>query len=429
MTTEDRFARNLSAWLAEDGAHRVSDHLAEVLVHSAATRQRPWWSSPERWLPVDTTLRPRPFNFPSAGRLLTVALLVLLAAAIAVFAIGSQQHRLPPPFGLARNGPLVTSHDGDIYAVDQVTAVERLLVGGDGYDFSPMYSRDGTKLVFLRSDGRPSSTPGVDVMLTMVVANADGTGVHAVTPPTKDLDWFDWSPDSTRIAYVSAKQLFVVPAVGGEPTRIRSTGPMHFPTWLPPDGKEIVYRLETTSPAIFAIAADGSGNRHKLDPKPASNASDYQGIAVAPDGKHIAFTRWPNDTDPALPSIFAVDVATGEEHGFSGMSDTGQRGTAYSPDGTRVAYARIYPTGGYELVVANADGSGNEQTVGKRRPGPNDGADIDASWAFTPDGTALLVRYGSDDVGKGYVLPLDGSPTTELGSGVFQFNDQQRLAP
>ena len=31
MTTEDRFARNLSAWLAEDGAHRVSDHLAEVL--------------------------------------------------------------------------------------------------------------------------------------------------------------------------------------------------------------------------------------------------------------------------------------------------------------------------------------------------------------------------------------------------------------
>ena len=85
MTTEDRFARNLSAWLAEDGAHSVSDHLAEVLVHSAATRQRPWWSSPERWLPVDTTLRPRPFNLPSAGRLITVALLVLLAAAIAVF--------------------------------------------------------------------------------------------------------------------------------------------------------------------------------------------------------------------------------------------------------------------------------------------------------------------------------------------------------
>src|SRR4029079_3822350 len=153
--TEDRFARNLSAWLAEDGAPRVAAHLAEVLVHSAATRQRPWWSSPERWLPVDTTLRPRPFNLPSAGRVLNVALLVLLAAAIAVFAIGSQQHRLPPPFGLARNGPLVTSQDGDIYAVAQVAAVERLLVGGDGYDFSPMYSRDGTKLVFLRSDGRP----------------------------------------------------------------------------------------------------------------------------------------------------------------------------------------------------------------------------------------------------------------------------------
>ena len=427
MTADDRFARNLSAWLAEDGAHRVPDHLAEVLVHSAATRQRPWWSSPERWLPVDTTLRPRLFNAPSAGRLLAVAMLILLVLAIAMFAIGSQ-HRLPPPFGLARNGTIVTSHDGDIYAVDPATAVERLLVADDSYDFSPVYSRDGTKLVFLRSDGRPSSTRGVDVMLTMVVANADGSDVHAVTPLTKNLDWFDWSPDSTRIAYVSAKELFVVDAVRGEPVRIRSTGPMHFPTWLPPDGKEIVFRLETMSPGIFAIAADGSGKRRELDMKPPSNEFDYQSIAVAPDGKHIAFTRWSDDSDPWVPNIFAMDVATGEEHAFPGVPGTGQRSPAYSPDGTRIAYARIYPTGGYELVVANADGSGNEQTIGKRRLGPRDGGSIDGSWAFTPDGTALLVSYGTDSLRKGFVLPLDGSPTRELGSGGFQFLDQQRLA-
>ena len=42
----------------------------------------------------------------------------------------------------------------------------------DGFDFSPIFSRDGTKLVFLRSDG-PLTEPAV---LTLVVANADGSG-------------------------------------------------------------------------------------------------------------------------------------------------------------------------------------------------------------------------------------------------------------
>ena len=57
MTTRDTFGRDLSLWLREEGEHRVPDHLAEVLVRSAATRQRPWWSSLERWLPMDLTAR------------------------------------------------------------------------------------------------------------------------------------------------------------------------------------------------------------------------------------------------------------------------------------------------------------------------------------------------------------------------------------
>ena len=59
MTTNDVFGRNLSTWLHEDAEHHVPDHLAEVLQRTAVTRQRPAWSSLERWLPMDTTLRPR----------------------------------------------------------------------------------------------------------------------------------------------------------------------------------------------------------------------------------------------------------------------------------------------------------------------------------------------------------------------------------
>ncbi len=70
-----------------------------------------------------------------------------------------------------------------------------------------------------------------------MVANADGTGLRSVTPPTESLDWFDWSPDGTQIAYAAAQELHVVDVRGGEPRKFAGTGPVHFPTWLPPNGE------------------------------------------------------------------------------------------------------------------------------------------------------------------------------------------------
>jgi Tol biopolymer transport system component len=425
MTTNDAFERTLSAWLHEDGEHHVPDHLAEVLQRTAATRQRPAWSSLERWLPMDTTLRPRLVNLPTASRLLLIAGLLIALAILTIVTVGSRQPRLPEPFGLARNGVMVSSRDGDLYLIDRVTTDSRLIAVGDGYDFSPIFSRDGTRMVFLRSDGPlPSSGPAT---LALFVAKADGSEPRAVTPPTQNLDWFDWSPDGTRIAYMATGGLWVVDVADGQPKRLDGTGPAHFPTWLPPDGNEIVFRLETTSPAIFAIAADGSGQRRRLSTTPANNRFDYQSIALSPDGKHVTFTRWSPD---GLPRVFALDVATGKEMAFPMSAGVGQRGAAaYSPDGLLVAYARIFQGGDFQLVVAKADGSGNERPIGPRKTGPPGGTEVPATWAFTPDGTALMVRYGDDADGTTHLLPLDGSPATDLGSGGFEFLDIQRLAP
>jgi hypothetical protein len=115
---------------------------------------------------------------------------------------------------------------------------------------------------------------------------------------------------------------------------------------------------------------------------------------------------------------------------FPMSAGVGQRGAAaYSPDGLLVAYARIFQGGDFQLVVAEADGSGNERAIGPRRSGPPGGTEVPATWAFTPDGTALMVRYGDDADGTTHLLPLDGSPATDLGSGGFEFLDIQRLAP
>ena len=132
-----------------------------------------------------------------------------------------------------------------------------------------------------------------------------------------------------------------------------------------------------------------------------------------------------------MPGVYALDVATGAETRFPTAAGTGQRGAApYSPDGKFVAYARVYPEGAFELVVADADGSGNERVIGPKKPAPTDGSEVPASWAFTPDGTALIVRYGNDDAAATQLLPLDGSPASDIeGSGGLEFVDVQRLAP
>lgn len=431
MMTNDVFGRNLSTWLHEDAEHHVPDHLAEVLQRTAATHQRPAWSSLERWLPMDTTLRPRLVMLPRASRLVLAAALILILAALAIVAVGSYRSRVPEPFGLARNGMIVTSRDGDLYVIDPATVESRPISVGDGFDFSPIFSRDGTKMTFLRSDG-PISEPAV---LTLYVANADGSDVRAVTPPTESLDWFDWSPDGASIAYMSRGGLYVVDVNEARPRQVENTGTMHFPTWLPPDGKDIIYRLESASPAIFAIAADGNSERRLLSMTPANNKFDYQSIAVSPDGASITFTRWLSDVpdvDTAgwWPRVYALDVETGKEQQFPTAEGTGQRGAAtFSPDGSLVAYARIYRTGFFQIVVANADGSGNERTIGPRKTGSRDGSEVPASWAFSPDGRALMVRYGDDADGATQLLPLDGSAATSLGSGGFEFVDIQRLAP
>jgi Tol biopolymer transport system component len=423
MTSNDRLERTMSTWLREDAPFRVADHLDEVLSVTAETRQRPAWSSLERWLPVDTTFRPRFFNVPRAGRLVLVAALVIALLGVLVFAIGSRQQRLPAPFGPARNGIFVTSRSGDLYTVDPSTSLSTPLVLGDGFDISPIFSRDGTRIAFLRSDG-PLAEPAI---LTMMVTNADGTGLHAVTPPTQDLDWFDWSPNGRQVAYMAAGQLWVADASGGVPTMLPGTKPAHFPTWLPPDGKEIVFRQEATDPAIMAIRPDGTG-MHALSTKRAENKFDYQGPTVSPDGSLISFTRYSQFGEP---SGFLLDLRTSEERRLPAPDGTrADNGGLFAPDGRSIAFVRYYANATWQLILAPVDGSGVGTPIGPRSPGtPQSGNAGVNGLTFTPDGTALLVRYGDDTSATTRLLPIDGSEGRVIDAGEFQFVDVQRLAP
>ena len=58
MTTDRRFESDLSDLLAELAPRRTPDYRDDVVRQTARTRQRPAWTFPERWLPVDLTMTP-----------------------------------------------------------------------------------------------------------------------------------------------------------------------------------------------------------------------------------------------------------------------------------------------------------------------------------------------------------------------------------
>src|SRR4029079_16776584 len=90
--------------------------------------------------------------------------------------------------------------DGDIFVVDPSSGQRRLLIGGPTFDFGAMFDRTGTHLAFLRGVTADCGKP--DCGLILAVANANGSQVLELTPPTPLLDAVDWSPDGTQLAYL-----------------------------------------------------------------------------------------------------------------------------------------------------------------------------------------------------------------------------------
>jgi hypothetical protein len=146
MNRIDHLERELTIWFAETAMTRVPDYTDDLIRQTADVRQRPSWSFPERWLPMSVmTLARRslaPVPWRTVGALLVLALLIATAFA---FYIGSRS-KAPPPFGIADNGLVAYSVNGDIMTVDPATGIRTTLVTGPTTDAFPVFSPDGRRV-------------------------------------------------------------------------------------------------------------------------------------------------------------------------------------------------------------------------------------------------------------------------------------------
>jgi Tol biopolymer transport system component len=425
MTTDRHIERDLPAILGEIAMGRYPDYIDDVLATTAQRRQRPAWTFPERWLPVDITTRPAWAPALPWRQLGVLALLAVLVAAMLALYAGSQQQRLPPAFGVAANGLVAYAEGGDIYTADPVTGDATATVTGPETDLQPTWSRDGTRVAFERKVNSEFG-PG-----WLYVADRDGRALVKVTPqPLTGLAGYSFSPDGRSIvAFARSDRGMPIMVVASDGSGQQSF--FHLPATADdgppqyrPDGSEIMF-IGRDPDATFR-------NLYGLDPAShsvrtivrGSRSADIHSASWSPDGKRIAYVVYDQNVDVISTRTHVVnadgsgDVAV-DVHPDS-IADTG---TVWSNDGTRLIITRLLPGGAEGLarsVVVPIDRSSAGVELDCPANAPLN--DCTADWQWSPDDTALLgVRSGESavmaDPATGKIRP---APWTATGYPAWQ---------
>jgi Tol biopolymer transport system component len=375
MMSGDRIDQRLPLLLDELASPRVPDYFDDVLGLTARTRQRPAWVFLQRWIPMLEIAR-QPVVAQPPWR--AIGLLLLLIAALAAgLILAATRPKPPPPFGPAGNGLVVMSRDGDIYTVETRTGAATAIVTGPAIDSDPIWSQDGSMLLFRRAS---TEVPDADVLM---IARANGSGVRQLTPE---------------------------PMTGLTASKIDSYWAPKLNYAISPDGRTVgMISTVRGLPALFVAGIDGGTPRQlEIGAIPTSFAFD-------PAGQRILFVG-AQGFDGSYAGLYLIDIDGTNLHALVAptLDQQVHSRIAWSPDGSRIAYARFEPghregdRGGeaaredLRIHVMNPDGSGDVAI------GEEDGPWWEAPTAWSPDGHRLLIESAIDDTYGAIVVDIDG---------------------
>ena len=241
---------------------------------------------------------------------------------------------------------------------------------------------------------------------------------------------FDVTPDSRQVVYATCRyppewpgdqqpdpfafdyELAVVGLDGQNPRRLtRHRAFDNYPAWSP-DGSRVAFVSGRDDPdlglyggtGLYTMAADG-GDVRRLAPDLEGVA--WQPPAWSPDGRSIAVAAGSWDLRKEGHALYVVPA---DGAGFVRLSEA-VSGGAWSPDGTRLAFAQPFGAE-VELYTIAADGADARRVTTiygwQRGSGVPDARQ---AWihtiAWSPDGSKLLYACGEHQF---CVVTLDGAP-------------------
>jgi len=234
------------------------------------------------------------------------------------------------------------------------------------------------------------------------IADADGANAQTVLASSEPIISPKWSPDGTRLAYVSFERkkpiIYVQSLINGSRIVLANfRGSNSAPAWSP-DGNRLAVVLTRDGPSqVYLIDADGS-NVQRLT---RSSAIDTE-PAFTPDGRFVIFTS----DRGGSPQIYRVAAAGGEPERltFEGTYNVSPRP---SPDGRSFTF--IQRSGGRFNVAIQDFASRQVQVL-------TDTA-VDESPSFAPNSRIIL--YATEVRGRGILAAVssDGRVRQRLSAG------------
>jgi Tol biopolymer transport system component len=275
-------------------------------------------------------------------------------------------------------------------------------------------------------------------------ANPDLSHEVQLTAGSEDGATPAWSPDGSRIAFMSARSdpdpdnglevrdIYTMKPDGSDVLKITdSVGFSGNPSWSP-DGRWLVFAADRAdnprSQGLYLIRSDGTGGLRRLTTLPAT--SNWQELArFSPDGSLIVFTEYRggnelrNHMDGRVvaehSALFTVrpdgtDIRQITPWGIH-ASDAD-----WSPDGTKLVFGAQPTHKGNigDVLVSDADGG---HIVDLTQDHGATGGTLSTAWyeesfnpAWSPDGTKIIFAHASFTEEQGFyfglqVMNADGS--------------------
>jgi TolB protein len=213
------------------------------------------------------------------------------------------------------------------------------------------WSPDGRKLAYLVDAGQGSPQ--------IYVADADGSHRRRLVDGTDPT----WSPDGRRIAYVQHSKrgslghaIAVVDSGGGAPSlllRLPRRG-VYGLAWSPVGDWVAFVNASLARPSSFIELVNAATGATRG----VTSGRFRDGSPVwSPDGRRLAFDRWPRDSD-----LVAVVVCRADGRGAHRLGKWRWRetGPSWPPNGRRLVLASKR-SGNYEITTVRPDGTGRRE--------------------------------------------------------------------
>lgn len=428
MTTFERFERSIPELMTEVAPARVPDYVDDMLHQTAGATQRPAWSFPERWLPMEITARPLSMrSFPWRPVLVLALVVALVAAGLAVY-VGSQ-NRVPPPFAPAGNGLLIyRGNDGSIMSLDPKSGSQDTVVTSADAVGDPVLARDGQRIALVPH--------GLASPRRIIIKGVDGSTLSTLDGEYREINGAEWSPDGVHFAIVSnidGLQSITVAAIDGSGAAAFPIGRQVSMISYLPDGRLILMAAERAGDdcpaeqptdagcALWVVNADGTGLRLLI---PADAFHGINTLSASPDGRQLLWVEW---NGAAEGRLHMFDLVTHADHRLPDdafPTRYAMNRAWFSPDGSAILFDFFEADGDHWGVVPSSGGT--PVRVGQTWA---DNSGPDAAWA--PDGTSVLARYKtSNTTSELWLLDPTGSGNDrKLDVNVPYLPEWQRLAP